>query len=232
VASVPSSEWALTLEDPAAGTSADLFADSSLDVAAVDGPRTLVLRARRLADFTGGLEVGADPGGHVPPAEVEEWRVGVRMLKVELEAVEEPVVVETLTVRNAGTGDPGQVLVSLFEGAHRIAGPSSFTGGAVTWTGLTERIEPDAPEVWSVVYDFGDFAGGTYRAKVEAGLARGTGVYSSRSIEGVSGAVEGAEVAVVPVAAADDGGGKCGLVGMEFLLLAPLLRGRRRRGSR
>jgi hypothetical protein len=229
VASIPSSEWALTLEDPAAGTSADLLADSSLDVAAVNGPRTLVLRARRLADFTGGLEVRADPGGHVPPAEVEEWRVGVRMLKVELEAVEEPVVVETLTVRNAGTGDPGQVWVSLVEGAHRIAGPSSFTGGAVTWTGLSERIEPDAPETWAVVFDFGDFAAGTYGVEVETGRVGGTGAYSSRSIAGGTGTVQGAETTVKPMAVAGDESGRCGLLGLEFLLLAPFVLVRRRR---
>jgi hypothetical protein len=231
VASVPSSEWALALEDPAAGTSADLFADSSLDVAAVDGPRTLVLKARRLNDFTGALEIAAAAAGAVPPSTVPGGTAGVRMLDLEMEAVEEPVVVDTVDVRNLGTGAPGWVSASLYEGTRRIAGPSSFMGGSVTWTGLAERVEPDAPEVWSVVYDFGVLAGGTYRAEVEAGLARGTGVYSSRSIAGGTSTVQGAEVAAIPLPAGD-GNGKCGLIGMELLLLAPFFAERKRRGCR
>jgi hypothetical protein len=230
LSSIPSTDWAITLEDPAAGTSADLFVDTSLDVGPVNGLRSLILKARRLTDFTGALEIAAAPGGTTPPAEVTGGTAGVTMLDVQLDAVEEPVVVETFTARHLGTGDPAQVTVSLYEGTRRIAGPSSFSGGAVTWTGLGERVEPDVPEVWSVVYDFGAFAGGTYRAEVDTGLAQGTGVYSSRSIAGATGTVQGAEVTATPVPVEDKK--KCGLLGAELLVLAFFSLGRKRRACR
>jgi hypothetical protein len=214
LASLPTADWTFTLEDPGTGASVDLTASSSYDTGPVSAPYPLVLRARRLTDLVGTLEVRG--AGGAPPSPVLAGTTGVGMLDVEFRALAEPVTVNSVQVDHQGTGGPARVSVSLWRAGARIAGPASFSGTSATFAGLSETVAPDAPQVWSVVYDFSAAASGTYRAAVPAGQVRGTGVYSGRAVVPAAATIVGQETSVV--APARGGGGSCGLLGWDGVL--------------
>jgi hypothetical protein len=224
----PTADWSFTLEDPGAGASVDLGAASSYDTAAVNGKSTLLLRARRLTEFKGSLELSAP--GTPTSRTIVAGTAGVPMLDLELRAVDEPVTVREVAVTHGGTGDPAHATVSLMRNGLAIAGPTPFTGTQVIWTGLTERLELGQPQTWTVVYDFDGGAQGTYSARVEAGLAEGLGAYSAKSLVPAPASLQGSAMDVMTPS--ESSGGGCGLLGLEALLLALAARAGRRKGGR
>ena len=216
LSSIPADDWSFSLVDPQAGTTTDLSKASSLEVGPIDGKYPLILKARRLTEFCGALQASRASGGEPPPATVQGGTAGVTMLEILLSALEEPVVVDTFTVRHGGTGDPAQVSASLYEGSRRLAGPSSLAGGAAAWAGLNCRVNPEVPVLWRVVYDFGGAASGTYRAGVRTGEIGGTGVYSQKSLSPEETLLAGEEVTALPAEDGDrDPNDRCGLLGAE-----------------
>ncbi len=222
-------EWVFTLEDPAGPSSVDLASTPSYETGPVNGSYPLLLRARRLTEFRGSLEVSLSLPGPQPGV-VAPGTAGVRMLDLELAARSEPVRVDGLTVTHVGAGDPAEASVWLYRSGAPIAGPVSLSGGNAVFAGLDATLPADAPEIWTVVYDFSTSASGTYQAGVAAASISGTGVYSLKAMTPASAAITGPEATVSAPASGGGGGGGCGLTGLEGLLLAGLLARRFRRG--
>jgi hypothetical protein len=236
---LPLSDWAVTVEDPAGGGPLDLATTPSIEVDARGGPRTLVFKAVRLTNAFGELTVVPTPGGPAP-TEAAPGAALVPMMAVDLRAQGEAAVVGRWVVRHAGTGDPARVQVSLYRGTQRVAGPSPFSDtGVVAWTGLNAAIADLAVDTWGVVYDFAADAEGTYAAVIRAEDLEAVGQTSGVTLVPAPALLQGSTVTVsapapteetsASTAAAGGGGGngRCGLLGLECLLLMALARIRR-----
>jgi len=174
--------------------------------------------------------------GGSPPGTVSAGTTGVHLMDVDVIAHGEAVTVGKLIVRHVGTGDPTGVLVSLFDGTQRIAGPTAFGSATeIVWTGLGRSIAEGSLQTWSLVYDFPADSLGTYRVTLLAQEVEGVGESSGQTLKPAAAALESPEVTVIEGIGTTTGtrsrssGGGCGLLGVECLVIMALIRRLRRR---